>query len=374
MIKAYKIKLNPNNKQRTQLEHSAGVARWAYNWALEQKKKHYEETGKTISQGDLRKHLTKLKQTDDYQWLFQFSNNITKQAIKDSDEAFKRFFKGQAKYPRFKSKRKSKWSFYNDNHKVKLSDTHIRLEKIGWVRFAETGFLSNEFRPLAYRISRYGLHWYVSITVERPDSSDYSTPVNEPIGIDLGIKTLATVSHGKIYTNINKKNQVRKIEKRLRRLQRQVSRKYEMNKEERRYRKTCNIIKIENEMTRLRTRLNHIRTDYIHKMTSEIVRTKPSHIVIEDLNVRGMMKNKHLSDHVSKCHFYEIRKQLTYKTEQLGISLVVADRWYPSSKTCCECGVIDKTLKLSDRKMKCKCGSRIDRDLNASINLSRLAV
>jgi len=374
MIKAYKIKLNPNNKQRTLLERSAGVSRWAYNWALEQKKKHYEETGKSISQADLRKQLTKLKQTDDYQWLFLFSNNITKQAIKDSDEAFKRFFKGQAKYPQFKSKRKSKWSFYNDNHKVKLSDTHIRLEKIGWIRFAETGYLPNDFRPLSYRISRKGLHWFVSITVEKPDLSDYSTLVNKPIGIDLGIKTLATASDGKPYPNINKSHKIRKMEKRLRRLQRQVSRKYEMNKEGNRYRKTCNIIKIEQEITRLRTRLNNIRTDYIHKMTSEIVRTKPSHIVIEDLNVRGMMKNKHLADHVAKCNFYEIRRQLTYKSEQAGIVLIVADRWYPSSKTCCECGVIDKTLKLSDRKMKCKCGNRMDRDLNASINLSRLAV
>jgi len=374
MIKTYKIKLNPNNKQRTLLEGSAGVARWAYNWALEQKKKHYEETGKSILQTDLRKKLTKLKQTDDYQWLFQFSNNITKQAIKDSDKAFKRFFKGQAKYPRFKSKRKSKWSFYNDNQKVKLFDTHIRLEKIGWVRFAETGYLPDDFRPLSYRISREGLHWFVNITVEKPDSSDYSTPVSEPIGIDLGIKTLATVSNGDVYQNINKSPKIKKMEKRLRRLQRQVSRKYEMNKEGNRYRKTRNTIKIEKEITRLRTRIQNIRTDYIHKMTTEIVRTKPSHIVIEDLNVRGMMKNKHLAGHIGKCNFYEIRRQLTYKAEQLGVSLTVADRWYPSSKTCCECGVIDKTLKLSDRKMKCECGNQIDRDLNASINLSKLAV
>lgn len=164
------------------------------------------------------------------------------------------------------------------------------------------------------------------------------------------------------------------MEKRLRRLQRQVSRKYDMNKEGNRYRKTCNMIKIEKEITRLRTRIQHTRTDYIHKMTTEIVRTKPSHIVIEDLNVRGMMKNKHLAEHVAECNFYEIRRQLTYKAKQAGISLVIADRWYPSSKTCCECGVIDKALKLSDRKMKCECGNQMDRDLNASINLSRLAV
>ncbi|MFD1068308.1 RNA-guided endonuclease InsQ/TnpB family protein, partial [Oceanobacillus locisalsi] len=238
----------------------------------------------------------------------------------------------------------------------------------------ERGYLPIEFKPLSYRVSREGLHWFVSITVEIPDSPDYSTPVNEPIGIDLGIKTLATVSDGSVYVNINQKHEVRKMEKRLRRLQRQVSRKYKMNKEGSRYRKTCNIIKTEKEIARLQTRLNNIRTNYIHQMTSEIVRTKPSHIVMEDLNVRGMMKNKHLADHVAKCNFREIRRQLTYKANQSGVSLVVADRWYPSSRTCCECGVIDKTLKLSDRKMKCECGNRIDRDMNASINLSRLAV
>jgi putative transposase len=371
-IKAFKIRLYPNNRQRTQLEQCAHVARWAYNWALEQKKKYYEETGENISQADLRKMLTQLKKTDEYKWLFKYSNNITKQAIKDCEIAFKRFFKGQSKFPKFKTKKKSKWSFYNDNHKVKLSKTHIRLEKIGWIRLAETDYLPEEFKPLSYRISKSGLHWYVSITAEVPDYTDYLPSANEPIGIDLGINKLATLSNGKIYENINKSDRIKRLEKRLCRLQRRVSRKYEMNKNGICYRKTRNIIKLEEKIIKLITRINNIRIDYIHKMTTEIVRTKPSRIVIEDLNVKGMMKNKHLAREIQNCNFYEIRRQLEYKCKKYNIEFIVADRWFPSSKMCSECGQIKKDLKLSDRIFKCDCGLEIDRDLNASINLAKL--
>lgn len=373
MIKAYKIRLNPNNKQRTQLEQSAHVARWAYNWALHQKKSHYEETKKNYSQGALRKHLTQLKQTDEYKWLFGFSNNVTKQAIKDCDEAFKRFFKGLAKFPKFKSRRRSKWSFYNDPYKVRLEPKRIRLEKIGWIKLAETDYLPEDFKPLSYRISKDGIHWFVSITAEVPDYVDYSKPKNKPIGVDLGIKTLATVSTGKVYKNINQSSKVKRLEKRFKRLQRKVSRKYQMNKEGNRYRKTCNIIKLEKIIAKLRSRLNNIRKDFIHKMTTEIVKTKPSHIVIEDLNVKGMLKNKHLARSIQQCNFYEIRRQLEYKCKWYNIELVIADRFYPSSKTCSSCGQIHRDLKLSDRKMNCDCGLSIDRDLNASINLAKLA-
>ncbi|GGA42118.1 transposase [Kroppenstedtia guangzhouensis] len=373
MIKACKIRLNPNNKQRTQLEQSAHVARWAYNWALNQKKSHYEETKKSYSQGDLRKHLTKLKKTDEYKWLYNFSNNITKQAIKDCDEAFKRFFKGLAKFPRFKSRRRSKWSFYNDPYKVKLEPTRIRLEKIGWIRLAETDTLPENFKPLSYRIGREGIHWFVSITVEVPEYVDHSKPTNQPIGIDLGIKTLATLSTGKAYKNINKSGKVKRLEKRFKRLQRRASRKYQMNKEGNGYRKTRNLIKLEKSIAKLRSHINNIRKDYIHKMTTEIVKTKPSHIVIEDLNVKGMMKNQHLAKHIQQCNFYEIRRQLEYKCKWYNIELVMADRWYPSSKTCSSCGQIHKGLRLSDRWIKCDCGLNLDRDLNASINLAKLA-
>jgi putative transposase len=226
---------------------------------------------------------------------------------------------------------------------------------------------------LSYRISKDGIHWFVSITAEVPDYVDYSKPKNQPLGIDLGIKALATVSTGKVYKNINQSSKVKRLEKRFKRLQRKVSRKYQMNKEGSRYRKTCNIIKLEKRIAKLRSHINNTRKDYIHKMTTEIVKTKPSHIVIEDLNVKGMLKNKHLARSIQQCNFYEIRRQLEYKCKWYNVELVIADRFYPSSKTCSSCGQIHRDLKLSDRRMNCDCGLSIDRDLNASINLAKLA-
>lgn len=321
----------------------------------------------------MRKHLTQLKKTDEYKWLYKFSNNITKQAIKDCDEAFKRFFKGLSRFPRFKSRRQSKWSFYNDPYKVKLEPNRIRLEKIGWIRLAETGYLPEEFKPLSYRISKEGIHWFVSITVEIPDYVDHSKPTNQPVGVDLGIKTLATLSTSKAFKNINKSGKVKRLEKRFKRLQRRASRKYQLNKEGNRYRKTRNLIKLEKSIAKLRSRINNTRKNFIHQMTTEIVKTKPSHIVIEDLNVNGMMKKKHLAKHIQQCNFYEIRQQLEYKCKWYNVELMIVDRWYPSSKTCSSCGQIHKELKLSDRWMKCDCGLNIDRDLNAAINLAKLA-
>jgi putative transposase len=313
------------------------------------------------------------KQSGEHAWLYGFSNNITKQAIKDCEEAFKRFFKGHAQFPRFKSRRRSKWSFYQDPHKVRVEPKRIRFEKIGWVRWAERDYLPEEYQPLSYRVSREGVDWYVSITAEVSDRVDYSKPTHEPIGIDLGVKILATVSNGKQYKNINKEKRLKRLEKRFKRLQRKVSRKYHMNKEGDRYRKTRNLIKLEQRVAKLRSRVNHIRKDFIHQMTTEIVKTKPSHLVIEDLNVRGMMKNRHLARHIQQCNFYEIRRQLQYKCSWYNVGLILADRWYPSSKTCSNCGQIHRDLKLSDRKMDCDCGLQIDRDVNAAINLVKFA-
>jgi putative transposase len=375
MIRAFKIRLHPNNKQRSLLERSAHVARWAYNWALDQKKQHYEETKKSISQEDIRKKLTKLKQTEAYHWLYQTSNNITKQAIKDCDKAFQNFFQKRAQFPRFKSRRRSKWSFYNDNFKVKVTKTHIRLEKIGWIRLAERNYLPEEWKALSYRISREGIHWYVSITTEVIDQVDYSESTGDPIGIDLGVHTLATLNKGKKYPNRNKQKSFKRIERRFKRLQRRVSRKYQMNKKEGdRYVKTSNIIKLEERIAKLRARINQIRQEHLHQMTTEIVKTKPSHLVIEDLNVTGMMKNKHLAREIQNCSFYEIRRQLEYKCKWYHIELVVADRFYPSSKTCSRCGQKKQDLRLADRIFTCSCGHRIDRDVNAAINLAKLAV
>ncbi|PEJ52388.1 transposase [Bacillus sp. AFS002410] len=366
MILAKKIRLRPTNEQEIQLWKSVGTARWAYNWALAKQEENYKTGGKFISDGILRKELTVLKQTDEFAWLYEVSNNITKQAIKDLCGAYKKFFKGLTDHPRFKSKRKSKASFYNDNVKLKVNENKVLIEKVGWVVVSETIPDEKYYNP---RISYDGKYWYLSIGIE------VSKPIvelrNVSLGIDVGIKELAVCSDNTRKKNINKTGTVRKVEKRLRRLQRQVSRKYEMNKEGNRFVKTSNILKIEKKIQHLHRRLTNIRLNHLHQSTSEIVKTKPYRIVMETLNIKGMMKNKHLSKAFAKQCLCKFKRQVQYKCEKYGIEFVEADRWFPSSKTCSSCGLKKNDLKLSDRIYRCKCGHEIDRDFNAAINLSR---
>lgn len=371
----------PNNKQKTKLFQYANTARFAYNWALAREQENYKNGGKFISDGDLRKEFTQLKKTDDYTWLNNVSNNVTKQAIKDACEAYRDFFKGYTKFPRFKSKKHSVPKFYQDNVKIQFTDTHVKVEgfatskkknkqKLNWIRLAEHGRIPTEnVKYMNPRIKYDGLNWYITVGIECKDSD--TLPSNEGIGIDLGIKDLAICSDDNTYKNINKSQKVKKLEKRKRRLQRSISRKYEKNKKGVSYCKTSNIIKSEKELLKLNHRLTNIRQNYLHQTTTEIVKTKPSYIVLEDLNVKGMMKNRHLSKAVQQQCFGEFRKQIEYKSAWNNIPIIIADRFFPSSKLCSCCGNIKKDLKLSDRIYKCECGNVIDRDYQASLNLKR---
>lgn len=372
--------LIPNNKQKTKLFQYANTARFAYNWALGREQENYSNGGKFISDGDLRKELTQLKKTDEYSWLNNISNNVTKQAIKDACEAYRDFFKGKAKYPRFKSKKHSVPKFYQDNLKIKFTDTHVKVEgfaiskkknklKLNWIRLAEHGRIPTDCKYYNPRIKYDGLNWWITVSVEYEDSD--ALPSNDGMGIDLGIKDLAICSDGNTYKNINKSQKVKKLEKRKRRLQRAISRKYENNKKGGRYCKTSNIIKREKELLKLNHRLTNIRQNYLHQTTSEIVKREPSFICIEDLNVKGMMKNKHLSKAIQQQCFGEFRRQIEYKSVWNNIQVIIADRFFPSSKLCSCCGNIKKDLKLSDRIYKCECGNVIDRDYQASLNLKR---
>lgn len=346
---------------------SVGTARFIYNWTLARQEENYKNGGKFLSDGVLRKELTQLKKSE-LSWLNEVSNNVAKQAVKDGCNAYKRFFKGLSDKPKFKSKRKSKKSFYNDNIKLKVKeDKIVNIEKVGWIK-------TNEQIPIGVkysnpRISYDNKYWYFSVGIEQEEKKEDLTNVS--IGIDLGLKDLAICSDGTVYKNINKTYVVRKIEKRLKRLQRQLSRKYEGNKKGKEYVKTKNVIKLEKKIQYVHRRLANIRNNYLHQTTTSIVKTKPYRVVIEDLAVSNMMKNKHLSDAIRKQGFYEFKRQLEYKCKFIGIELVVADRFYPSSKVCSRCGQIKKDLKLKDRVYNCSCGLSIDRDLNASINLSR---
>ena len=370
--------LVPNNVQKTKMFQYAGAGRFAYNWALVREKENYEKGGKFISDSELRKEFTRLKNSEEYAWLRNISNNVTKQAIKDACNAYKNFFKGLQKYPLFRSKKKSIPKFYQDTIKIKFRDTHVKLEgfsssrkankqKLNWVRLAEHGRIPTDANYRNPRISFDGLNWWISVGIEYPDCKEELS--NEGIGIDLGIKDLAVCSDTNQYKNINKSQTVQKLEKCKRRLQRSVSRKYDKNKKGESYCKTNNIVKNERLLLKVNHRLTNIRKNYLNQTTSEIVNRKPRFICIEDLNVSGMMKNKYVSKAVQNQGFFEFRKQLEYKCKEKGIPLIVADRYYPSSKLCSCCGKIKKDLKLSDRIYRCSCGNVIDRDFQASLNL-----
>ena len=378
MIKTIKVQLNPNNKQLTKLFQYAGCSRFAYNWTLAKEQENYKQGNKFLPDNELRKEFTKMKKLDEYKWLNDISNNVTKQAIKDACNSYKRFFKGKSKHPKFKSKKNSKQSFYQDNVAIKFTDTHVKIEgfatsrkknkqKLNWIKLCEKGRIPTNCKYMNPRFTFDGLHWWVSVSVEVGDNTDI--PTSEGIGIDLGLKDLAICSDGNIYENINKTTKVKRLEKKKRRLQRSISKKYNMNKRGESYKKTSNIIKREKELLKVIKRLTNIRRNHLHQITSEIVKRKPSFICIEDLNVSGMMKNKHLSKAIQQQGFYEFRRQIQYKSEWNNITVILADRFFPSSKLCSCCGEIKKDLKLSDRVYKCDCGNIIDRDFQASLNL-----
>lgn len=382
--------LIPNNKQQTKLFKYAGASRFAYNWALSKQIENYKQGNKFIQNNELRKEFTQFKKLNEYKWLKSISNDVTKQAIKDCCNAYKRFFKGQTKYPKFKSKKHDNPKFYQDNVKIRFTATHVKLEKINnsngsskgnrgvlnWIKLAEKSKIpfSKNIKYMNSRISFDGLNWWVSVGIEKESNS--MLPNNPGIGIDLGIKDLAICSDKIIYKNINKTKKVKQLKKKLKRQQRQVSRKYNKLKQDKIYKKgerlkkTKNIIKLENKINKIYKRLSGIRHNYLHQTTTEIINRKPMFITIEDLNIQGMMKNRHLSKAIQEQCLYEFRRQLEYKTLWNNIELRIVDRWYPSSKTCHECGYIKKDLNLSDREWICPdCGSIIDRDYNASLNL-----
>ncbi|QAA31268.1 RNA-guided endonuclease InsQ/TnpB family protein [Clostridium manihotivorum] len=376
MILAKKVRIIPNIEQEQKLWQSVGTARYIYNWTLARQEENHKNGGKFIKDGDLRKELTILKKSE-LNWLNEVSNNVAKQAVKDGCNAYKNFFKGLADKPRFKSRKESKPSFYNDTDKLKVKENLVLIEKVGWIKTVEQ--IPTDIKYINPRISFDGKFWYISIGIEKKETILENTDIS--IGVDLGLKDLAIVSNiDKPFKNINKAKEVKRLKKKLKRKQKQVSRKYEdgkilIGKEgENRYKftKTNNIKKLERELKLIQRRLSNIRLNHIHQTTTAIVKTKPSRIVVEDLNVKGMLKNRHLSKAIQEQCFHKFISILEYKSKFNGIEFVKADRFYPSSKTCSCCSAIKKDLKLKDRVFVCpSCNARMDRDKNASINLSR---
>ncbi len=382
MIKIIKVMLCPNNKQKTKLFACAGTARFIYNWTLWYQQTNYDFGYSFVGDIELRRILTVLKQTNQkFRWLNDYSNNITKQAVKDACKAYQNFFRGLADHPKFKSRKKSKPSFYADPCKIQFTGTYVKLEKLttsrkankqkfNLIKLAEPNRIPINAKYSSPRITFDGLNWWISVGIECRESIE--KPTNQGIGIDIVIKDIAICSDKNIYKNINKTAKVRKLKKKKRRLQRRISKKYAKNKKGECYCKTRSIVKSEKELLKITHRLTNIHHNYLHQTTSEIVNRKPKFIVLEDLNVKGMMKNKHLAKAVQEQCFYEFYRQIQYKCNWNNIEFITADRYYPSSKLCSICGYVKKDLKLLERIYICpECHNTIDGDYQASVNLMR---
>ena len=375
LLKSFKTEINPTEEQKARIRRTIGTCRYVYNFYLGHNKALHDNGEKFMTGKDFSLWLNNeyIPDNPDKTWIREVYSKAVKKSIEDGCTAFTRFFKHQSDFPKFKKKGKSdvKMYFVRNNPKDCQCERHrLKIPTLGWVRIKEKGYIPTTKDGYMIRsgtVSVKAGRFYVSVLVEIPDVNiDNSS--NEGIGIDLGLKDFAIVSNGKTYRNINKSAGLKKLEKQLIREQRSLSRKYE-NLKKGESTQRANIQKQKLKVQKLHHKMDNIRTDYINKTIAEIVKTKPSYITIEDLNVKGMMKNRCLSKAVASQKFYEFRTRLKAKCDENGIELRVADRFYPSSKTCHHCGSVRKNLKLSDRIYRCECGYVADRDLNAALNL-----
>ena len=375
MRKSFKTEINPSEEQKIKIRKTIGTCRFIYNFYLAHNKELYNNGEKFMSSNKFRVWLNNeyLPQHPEYSWIKEAYSKAVTQSVNNGQTAFTRFFNHESAFPKFKKKGRSdvKMYFVKNNPKDCRCERHrINIPSLGWVRIKEKGYIpttKDGYVVKSGTVSMKADRYYVSVLVEISDNK-IADNSNAGIGIDLGLKDFAIVSNGKTYKNINKSARLKKLEKQLIRGQRCLSRKYE-NLKKGEVTQRANIQKQKLKVQKLHHKIDNIRTDYINKTIAEIVKTKPSYITIEDLNVKGMMKNRCLSKAVASQKFYEFRTRLKAKCDENGIELRVADRFYPSSKTCHHCGSVRKNLKLSDRIYRCECGYVADRDLNAALNL-----
>ena len=375
MLKSFKTEINPTEEQKTKIRKTIGTCRFIYNFYLAHNKKLHEDGKKFMSSNKFRIWLNNeyLPQHPEYSWIKEAYSKAVTQSVNNGQTAFTRFFNHESAFPNFKKKGESdvKMYFVKNNPKDCHCERHrIKIPSLGWVRIKEKGYIPTTKDGYVIKSGSVSIkadRYYVSVLVEVSDNKTINH-FDEGIGIDLGLKDFAIVSNGRTYQNINKSAKLKKLERQLIRQQRCLSRKYE-NLKKGDATQRANIQKQKLKVQKLHHRIDNIRTDYINKTIAEMVKIKPSYITIEDLNVKGMMKNRHLSKAVASQKFYEFRAKLLTKCNKSGIELRVVDRWYPSSKICHCCGSIKKDLKLSDRIFKCRCGYIEDRDFNAALNL-----
>ncbi|SHK49806.1 transposase [Tepidibacter formicigenes DSM 15518] len=391
MLKAYKTEIKPTKEQIQKINQSIGICRWLYNQYLAKNQELYKQFKEGlidkkqafISANDFDKYINnEVKVQDEYSWINKCSSKARNKSICNAETAYKRFFNGKSGFPRFKKKNKQEVKLYfpkNNKTDFRIERHRINIPTLKWVRFKEKGYIPTDKKVVNGTVSQKGNRYFISIIIEEDVYSELNPTKNEGIGIDVGVKNLAVCSNGMTFKNINKTHQVKKLEKKLKREQRKLSRKYESlklrNKKEKGGTATRqNIQKQIAKVQKLHQKLTNIRTDYINKVINSIVKQNPSYITIEDLAISNMMKNRHLSKAISQQKLYEFRVKLTYKCMIHNIELRVVDRWYPSSKMCSSCGNINKNLKLKDRIYKCECGVVLDRDINASYNLKNAKI
>ena len=382
MIKSFKIRLYPTQDQEQLMWKHIGCCRYIWNYMLALQQRRYENGEKRLSAFGMINQLKSLKTDGKYGWLSDVSNKSLATICCDLDKAYKDFFHKTRGYPKFKSRKRHKASFpVRYDHGIYFADDRfVQIEKLGRVRYRtdfEFAYGRNVLNFLNPRISNKNGKWFLTFGLECENQALELT--NEPLGIDLGVKDLAIAAFNgqhMVFHNINKSKRMRDLSKKERHLQRSISRKYEASRKRTgRYEKTKNIMREETELSRIRARKANIRHNYIHQITHTLVSLLPARVVMEDLNVQGMMKNRHLSKAIQEQNFYEFMRQMECKCAWRGIPFGKVPRFYPSSKTCSACGCIKKDLRLSERTFVCpECGCTIDRDYNAALNLSRYEI
>jgi putative transposase len=378
LLKSYKTEIKPTPEQAEKIRQTIGVCRVVYNMFIAENQTRYKNGGKYISGMDFSKWLNNeyIPSNPEKAWIKEVYSKSVKQSILNAHNAFQKFFKKKAWYPRFKKKSRQDVKMYfvrNDAKTIIPCERHrIKIPTLGWVRLKEYGYIPTDKIISSGSVSYVAGRYYVSVLVNEEHNQSI-IPDTRGIGVDLGIKSLAVASDETVIENINKTATMQKLQKKLKREQRRLSRKHESLKKRNRKSKgeatRQNIQKQTLTVQKLHRRIANIRTNHINNAVNGLVKAKPSYITIEDLNVRGMMKNRHLSKAVAGQGFGEFRTKLANKCHEYGIELRVVDRFYPSSKICHECGCIKTDLKLSDRAYRCDCGYEADRDYNASLNL-----
>ena len=375
MIKSFKVRIYPTKSQEALMWKHIGSCRFIWNYMLSEQERLYDLGERHLSAFDMINLLKPLKNDGEHEWLYEVSNASLQVVCQDLDKAYKCFFKKQSGFPKFKSQKRNKPNFPICTTDFYFSEGEVRIQKIGKVKY-KTDFDLPQGRDTKFsnpRISFVNGKWILTFGMECENQAPELT--EKKVGIDLGVKDLAVVAiddESMVFHNINKSQRVRKLKRKILHLQRSISRKYEQNRVGNKYFKTNNILRQEMKLRRLHARLSNIRSNYIHQYTHYIVSNLPCRVVMEDLNVSGMMKNKHLSKAIQEQCFFEFIRQMKYKCEWNDIEFIQVSRFYPSSKTCSNCGCIKHDLKLSGRTYSCsECGFVIDRDLNAAINLMK---